>query len=69
MERMTVSTHCVTRRTKMNNYMNEPMEHEVTDEDIVKEYLRFMDVKKVSKIWQIKTSEVKKILRNNGIQE
>lgn len=53
----------------MNNYMNEPVEHEVTDEDIVKEYLNCMDVKKVSKVWQIKTSEVKKILRNNGIQE
>lgn len=47
----------------MREYMNKPIDHNWTKEDIVKEYERIKDKKKVAKIYCITTKEVTEILK------
>ena len=51
----------------MKNYMNEPVDHVFTDEDIIKEYQLYGDVKRVAAVLCIENKAVKEILKRNGI--
>ena len=51
----------------MKNYMNEPVDYTFTDEDIIKEYQIYRDVKKVAAVFCIENKAVKEILKRNGI--
>ena len=50
----------------MIKYMNEPVNYEFTDKDIVKEYERFNDIKKVATTFCLNNKAVKQILKRNG---
>lgn len=45
--------------------MNEPIEYSWTDQDIVTEYRKWEDKRKVSRIYDIPVSEINKILKRN----
>lgn len=47
----------------MENFMNEPVLYTRTDEDIIKEYDKWQDKKKVAAIWGITVKEVTEILK------
>lgn len=47
----------------MNDFMNPPDSYEMTDEDIVMEYERCHDKRKVSKIWGVTVKEINEILK------
>ena len=49
----------------MENYMNPPVEHQWTDQDIRNEYQRCQDKKQVAKICLISIKEVNEILKRN----
>ena len=49
--------------------MNKPEYYAFTENDIVKKYERFNDLKKVSEVYRIETKEVKRILRRKGVIE
>lgn len=51
----------------MNTYMNEPVENTFTDDDILKEYERFNDIKKVATVFCIENKVVRQILKRNGV--
>lgn len=48
---------------KMNNFMNQPVPHNITDEDIVAEYRKYNDIKKVAKIFNLSVQDVKEVLK------
>lgn len=47
----------------MKRYMNEPVDYEFTDEDVVKEYKRFGDIKRTASVFCIDGKTVKQILK------
>lgn len=47
----------------MENFMNEPIPYEWTSNDIIQEYERCKDKKKVAAIWGISVKEVNEILK------
>lgn len=47
----------------MGNFMNEPVEQNWTEEDIVEEFEKYKDKKKVAKIYGITTQQVTEILK------
>lgn len=47
----------------MREYMDKPVDHDWTEEDIVNEYEKIQDKKKVAKIYCITTKEVTEILK------
>ena len=47
----------------MREYMNKPVAHDWTEEDIVNEYEKIQDKKKVARIYCISTKEVTEILK------
>lgn len=47
----------------MNNFMNQPVPHNITDEDIVAEYRKYNDIKKVAKIFNLSVQDVKEVLK------
>jgi len=51
----------------MEKYMNEPVDCKFTDEDIIKEYGRFNDIKRVAAAFCIKNKVVRQILKRNGV--
>ena len=50
----------------MEKYMNKPVECDWIDEDIIKEYDRLQDKKKVAKIFCITVKQVSEILKSRG---
>ena len=50
----------------MKKYMNEPADYRFTDEDVIKEYQLYGDVKKVTAVFYIDCKSVKEILKRNG---
>lgn len=51
----------------MENYMNKPIPYEWTNEDIIKEYEKCQDKKKVAFIWGISVKEVNEILKQRKV--
>ncbi|WP_207748723.1 hypothetical protein [Mediterraneibacter gnavus] len=47
----------------MEKFMNEPVEQNWTEEDIVEEFEKYKDKKKVAKIYGITTQQVTEILK------
>lgn len=47
----------------MENFMNEPIVYNWTDKDIIQEYEKYQDKKKVAAIWKITVKEVNEILK------
>lgn len=52
--------------TGMTQYMNEPVDHEWTSEDVLQEYEKYQDRKKVAAVFKITTKEVGEILKKRG---
>lgn len=50
-----------------NGFMNLPEFHAVTDQDIVEEYYKYNDIKKVAKIFDLSVQNVKNLLRKSKI--
>ncbi len=50
----------------MKEYMNEPVNYEFTDEDIIKEYERFNDIKRVEEAFLDNKTE-KQVLKKEGV--
>lgn len=51
----------------MEKHMNEPIEYSWTDQDIVAEYHKWGDKRKVSRIFGITVKEINTILKRNGV--
>lgn len=51
----------------MEKYMNSPVEYDWTEEDIIAEYVKIKDKKKVAKIYCITTKQVNEILKSRGM--
>ena len=49
----------------MGNNMNEPVEYNWKPEDIVEDYKKYQDKKKVAKIYGITPKEVTQIIKEN----
>lgn len=49
-----------------NEFMNLPESHVVTDQDIVEEYQKYTDIKKVAKIFDLSVQDVRDVLRSMG---
>lgn len=50
----------------MTSYMNEPIDHEWNDQDVVAEYQKCQDKRKVSRIFDITVKDINAILKRNG---
>lgn len=46
-----------------NRFMNLPEFHTVTDQDIVEEYYKYNDIKKVAKTFDLSVQNVKDVLK------
>lgn len=46
-----------------NEFMNPPVQYNVTDVDIITEYDKYNDVKKVAKIFDLSVQDVKEVLK------
>ena len=51
----------------MNEYMNSPIERPWTDQDVVTEYQKYQDKRKVSQIFDITAKDINAILKRNGV--
>lgn len=51
----------------MEKYMNEPVDCAFTNVDIIKEYERFNDIKRVTAAFCLENETVKQILKKEGI--
>lgn len=51
----------------MEKYMNEPVDCKFTDEDIINEYERFNDIKRVAAAFCLDNKTVKQILKKEGV--
>lgn len=51
----------------MEKYMNKPVEYNWTDEDVIVEYEKYNDKKKVAKIFCMTTKQVNEILKSRGM--
>lgn len=51
----------------MTSYMNEPIDHAWNDQDVVAEYQKCQDKRKVSRIFDITVKEINIILKRNGV--
>lgn len=51
----------------MEEYMNNPIDNEWNDQDVVSEYQKCQDKRKVSRIFDISVKEINVILRRNGV--
>ena len=49
----------------MQEYMNEPIDQVWTDQDVMSEYQKYQDKRKVSRIFDITVKEINAILRRN----
>ena len=50
----------------MNKYMNEPVDYTFTDEDVIKEYQKFGNIKRTASVFCIDNKTVKEILKRSG---
>ncbi|MCU0077988.1 hypothetical protein [Extibacter muris] len=50
----------------MEEFMNKPIEHIHTDEDIIATYDETRSVKATAKIWCVSSAEVRKIIKSAG---
>lgn len=50
----------------MEEYINYPVEFEWSDQDVITEYRRYHDKRKVARIYNISVKEVNTILRKVG---
>ncbi|WP_342759479.1 hypothetical protein [Kineothrix sedimenti] len=51
----------------MEGLMNKPIPYEWTNEDIIKDYEKYKDKKKVAFIWGISLKEVNEILKQSKL--
>lgn len=51
----------------MKEFMNPPVYHEHTDEDIIKEYVKYGDIKTIAARYLISTKEVRNIIKRAGL--
>ncbi|WP_313584110.1 hypothetical protein [Lacrimispora sp.] len=51
----------------MTEYMNEPINYEFTEQDIIDEYIKCGDIRKVAGIYCLEKKSVKTILKNEGV--
>ena len=49
---------------EMNSFMNLPVQHKITDKDIIAEYQKYNDIKKVAKIFDLSVQDVRDVLRS-----
>lgn len=49
----------------MEEFMNKPIEHQRTDEDIIRTYNQSKSVKDTAKIWCLSAAEVRKIINKH----
>lgn len=52
----------------MNEMINKPVEYKWTPEDIIEDYKKYQDKKKVAKIYGITTKEVTQIIKENSYE-
>ncbi|WP_313069882.1 hypothetical protein [Lacrimispora sp.] len=50
-------------RTVVENFINKPIPHEWTHDDIIRDYEKCQDKKKVAAIWRISVKEVNEVLK------
>lgn len=50
---------------RIENVMNSPVDYEFTDQDIVNEFVKVGDKKKVAAIYKIPVAQVTEILKKN----
>lgn len=48
---------------EIENFMNLPECHTVRDQDIVEEYYKYNDIKKVAKIFDLSVQDIRDVLR------
>ena len=53
----------------MKNYINEPVEYNWTDKDILDEFHKVKDKKKVAKVYDITVQQVTEILKGDKCYE
>lgn len=51
----------------MNEYMNSPIERPWSDRDVVIEYQKCQDKRKISRIFDVTVKEINIILKRNGV--
>lgn len=51
----------------MEEYMNIPIDQVWTDQDIILEYQKYQDKRKISRIFDITVKEINAILKRNGV--
>lgn len=51
----------------MEEYMNKPVDRVWNDQDVVSEYQKCQDKRKVSRIFGISVKEINVILKRNGV--
>ena len=51
----------------MGEYMNRPLDYVWDDQDVIIEYQKYQDKRKVSRIFDITVKEINEILRRNGV--
>ena len=51
----------------MEEYMNKPVDKPRTDQDVIADYQKYGDKRKVARIYDITVAEVNKILKRDGV--
>lgn len=51
----------------MEEYMNKPVDRVWNDQDVVSEYQKYQDKRKVSRIFDIAVKDINAILKRNGM--
>ena len=51
----------------MEEYMNKPVDKLRTDQDVIADYQKYGDKRKVARIYDITVAEVNKILKRDGV--
>lgn len=51
----------------MEEYMNKPVDRVWNDQDVVAEYQKYQDKRKVSRIFDITVKDINAILKRNGM--
>lgn len=51
----------------MEQYMNKPVDRVWNDQDVVSEYQKYQDKRKISRIFDIAVKDVNAILKRNGV--
>lgn len=51
----------------MEEYMNKPLDYVWTDQDVIAEYQKYQDKRKISRIFDIAVKDINAILKRNGM--